>query len=133
MFLKNYSCYYIMVLKLPYRINQGLSVVETLDNGKKISVEFIVRDIILFPGFVHVNIEVNNLNSEKNSYNLRLNIDGKHEITPRCTLHLPRTPILYDDPDNLKVFLYIYAPDCVEFSERRMYPLPKEQHVFDFA
>ena len=116
-----------MVLELRYIINQGIDITEDLGNGYQDYVEVIVRNIDLFPEGLKVDFELRDLNG--NSEFLSLSEDERYDVTPLCTLHLPKNPlnlpryplIRKRPPREDRVFLKFYAPREVEFGERKMY------------
>ena len=128
-----------MVLELYYIINQGIEVSEEIvsEDGEryKESVEVIVRNIDLFPEGVKVDFDLLGLNE---CSKLSLCEDERYDVTPLCTLHLPRNPlglsryelrkilpryplIRKSLPRRSRVILKFYAPKAVEFSEKKMY------------
>ena len=107
-----------MPLSLRYRINEGITVHENTEEGGQISVEVIVRNIDLFPEGVNVNFELRNL---VGSRSLSLTEDQRYDVTPLCTLKVPRDPLRIE-----RVFLTFIAPRVVVFSNRRMYSPEKE-------
>lgn len=109
-----------MVLRLCYVLNQGINVKEDLEDGHQKSVEVIVRKIDLFPEGVKVNFELLDLNG--NSELICLREDERYDVTPLCTLHLPKDPLRgrgLSREDS--VFLKFYAPREVEIGQRKMY------------
>ena len=132
-----------MPLELTYIINEGIQVSEKIiskDTGETFqeTIEVIIRDINLFPEGVKVDFEFLDLNgySELKS----LSEDERYDVTPLCTLHLPKDPlrgrnsrvtlrrslpryprIIKRSKREDKVFLKFYAPEAVEFSKKRMY------------
>ena len=115
-----------MVLGLRYRTNEGINVTEDLGNGHQESIEVIVREITLFPEGVKVDFELRDLNGDIELRSLRE--DERYDVTPLCTLHLPRNPLgLSRDtlrrslPREDSVFLKFYAPREVEIGQRKMY------------
>ena len=123
-----------MPLELRYRINEGIKVSEDIGKDYEKSIEVIVRDIDLFPEGVKVNFELRDL---KGNIELKsLSEDEKYDVTPLCTLHLPKDPLRgrsrernlsrgYLGRQNLpredRVFLKFYAPREVELGQRKMY------------
>ena len=124
-----------MVLGLRYRVNEGINVTEDLGNGHQESIEVIVREITLFPEGVKVDFELRDLNGDIELRSLRE--DERYDVTPLCTLHLPRNPLgLSRDtlrrilpyplikkslPRKDSVLLKFYAPREVEIGQRKMY------------
>ena len=125
-----------MTLGLRYRINEGINVTEDLGDGHQKSIDVIVRDIVLFPECVNVDFELRNLNG--NSELKSLSEDERYDVTPLCTLHLPRNPLGLSRytlrkilprypltrkslPRKDKVILKFYATRAVEFSKRKRY------------
>lgn len=112
-----------MPLILSYHVNEGIRGDEVLDSGEKRSFEIIVREITSSQGGVEVDIELRDLNGETGSYNLRLSEDQRYDVTHRCTLHVPKNPFRsLGELNQRRVCLVMYAPRCVEFSQRRMHP-----------
>jgi hypothetical protein len=127
-----------MPLELRYRVNEGINVTEDLGNGYQKSVEVIVRNIDLFPEGVKVDFDLLGLNG---CSKLSLREGERYDITPLCTLHLPRDPLRGRSlsrntlrrslpryplmrkslPREDSVFLKFYAPKEVEFGKRKMY------------
>lgn len=116
-----------MTLKLNYRVNEGINVTEDLENGYRKSVDVIVRNIDLFSEGIKVDFEFRDLNG--NSELKSLSEDERYDVTPLCTLHLPKDPLrgrnLSRDPLTKQredsVFLNFYAPREVELGRRKMY------------
>lgn len=108
-----------MSLELRYRINEGIRVSENTIDGNHKSVEVIVRDIALLPKGVNVNFELRDLNGNSE---LSLLENERYDVTPLCTLHLPKDPLRRRGlPEEDRVFLKFYAPREVEFGPRKMY------------
>lgn len=126
-----------MPLELCYRINQGIIIFEDIGRGHQKSIEVIVRDIVLFPEGVNVDFELRDLNGNSE---LSLREDERYDVTPSCTLHLPKDPLRGRNSrvtlrrslprypltrkSSLKgdrVSLKFYAPREVEFGRRKMY------------
>ena len=116
-----------MVLMLCYKVNEGVRVTE-----KGISVEVIVRNIEHTSNGARVRFD---LRDEEFVEILELSEYQRYDVTPKCTLHVPKSPIKKFPLDRYgrertgikgvgeRVLLLYYAPRTVDISKRRMYPI----------
>jgi len=127
-----------MGLGLRYRVHEGIKVTEDLKRGGRKIVDVVVRGISKgdpndLEGEVSKTEVVFELIDGNVSEILTLIEGEEYNVTPRCTLHLPISPIKtipinYMGPIHLmksrekRVFLRFSAPRKVNFGDKKIYP-----------